>query len=108
MSAFGYKQTCGEVCQGVRFTPESRHLKRDVRFSPEYVRYYPESGHKWLWRGMSAFDPGAREPKARTAHKQAGTRIIAIMVTMFAPAKSRTDELLDAGDSEGRAVWFRL
>ncbi len=21
------------------------------------VRFAPNSGHKWLWRGMSAFDP---------------------------------------------------
>jgi hypothetical protein len=27
MSAFGFKQTCGEVSQRVRFTPESGHLR---------------------------------------------------------------------------------
>ena len=29
----------------------------NVRFWPDYVRLAPESGHKWLWRGMSAYDP---------------------------------------------------
>ncbi len=37
MSAFGYKRT---------FT-----------YTVIYVRFTPESGHKWLGRGMSAFDP---------------------------------------------------
>ncbi len=31
-------------------TAKSRHCSLDVRC-------YPKSGHKWLWRGMSAFDP---------------------------------------------------
>ena len=49
MSAFGYKQTCGEVRQRVRITPESGHseaqgrvgLKKrtlDVRLAPESRR----------------------------------------------------------------------
>ncbi len=37
MSAYGYKQTSRGLGQNVRFTPER--------------------GHKWLWCGMSAFDP---------------------------------------------------
>ncbi len=37
MSASDYKQTCGKVRQSVRVAPES--------------------GRKWLWCGMSAFDP---------------------------------------------------
>ncbi len=37
MSASGYKQTFRGLLANVRFTPNS--------------------GHKWLWCGMSAFDP---------------------------------------------------
>ncbi len=37
MSAYGYKRTYSGQLANVRFTPKS--------------------GHKWLWRGMSAYDP---------------------------------------------------
>ncbi len=29
----------------------------NVCYLPNFVRFTPESRHKWLWRGMSAFDP---------------------------------------------------
>ncbi len=54
MSAYGYKQTCGEVRERVRFTPKSRHsdaLKRvGLKERTSNVRFVPKSGHKWLWR----------------------------------------------------------
>jgi hypothetical protein len=61
MSAHGYKQTFQGVSQNVRFTPESRHSAAQERFGLKKrksdVRLAPNSGHKWLGRGMSAFDP---------------------------------------------------
>ncbi len=61
MSAYGYKQTFGEVRQRVRFTPESGHSEAQEHFGLKKrtldVRSTPDSGRKWLWRGMSASDP---------------------------------------------------
>ena len=61
MSAFGYKRTCGGVRQRVRFTPVSRHSDVQKRLALNKqtldVRFAPKSGHKWLWHGMSAYDP---------------------------------------------------
>ncbi len=55
MSACGYKQTCGEVRQSVRFTPESRHPSRDVRFLAKYVRFTSRSRPSWWCRRMTAY-----------------------------------------------------
>ncbi len=44
MSLIGYKQTCGQVRQRVRFTPRSGHSSFDVRFSPDYVCLALNSG----------------------------------------------------------------
>jgi hypothetical protein len=61
MSACGYKRTCGEVCQRVRFTPESRHSdalgREGLKRRTSDVCLAPESGRKWVGRWMSAYDP---------------------------------------------------
>ncbi len=61
MSAVGYKQTFIGQLANVRFTPESRHSDAQERVGLEKrtfnVRLTPNSGHKWLGRGMSAYDP---------------------------------------------------
>ncbi len=61
MSAYSYKQTFSGLHNYVRFTPKSRHSDAQERFGLEKrtsnVRLAPQSGHKRLWRGMSAFDP---------------------------------------------------
>ncbi len=61
MSASGYKQTSRGPLANVCFTPESRHSDTQKRFGLKKrtfdVRLAPESGLKWLWCGMSAFDP---------------------------------------------------
>ncbi len=63
MSASGYKQTYSGQLANVRFTPESGHSDAQERMGPKKrsldVRSYPISGHKWLWRWMSASDPKA-------------------------------------------------
>jgi hypothetical protein len=49
------------VRQRVRFTPESGHSDALERIGLEKrtlnVCFTPNSGHKWVWRWMSAFDP---------------------------------------------------
>ena len=61
MSAYGYKQTFRGQLANVRFTPESGHSEAQERFGlkkrTSNVRFAPKSGHKWLWLGMSAYDP---------------------------------------------------
>ncbi len=61
MSASGYKQTYGGVSDYVRFTPESGHSEVQERLGLKKqtsdVRYYPESGRKWVTVFMSANDP---------------------------------------------------
>ncbi len=37
--------------------PKTRHQRWNVRFRIEKVRFAPNSGRNWVWRGMSAFDP---------------------------------------------------
>ncbi len=70
MSASGYKQTCGEVRQRVRFTPVSGHSEAQERVGLKKqtfnVRLAPNSGHKGLWRWMSAYDP--KRTLATTEH----------------------------------------
>ncbi len=53
MSAYGYKQTCGQVRQRVRFTSNSGHsdcdsalTTSDVRFAPEAVTLKGELAHR--------------------------------------------------------------
>ncbi len=61
MSAYGYKRTLWDRASNVRFTPESGHSDAQERVGLKKrtldVRFAPESRHKWLWRGMSAYDP---------------------------------------------------
>ncbi len=61
MSAFGYKQTSSGQLANVRFTPESGHSEAQERLGLKKrtsdVRFAPNSGRKWLCRGMSAYDP---------------------------------------------------
>ncbi len=49
MSASGYKQTCGEVGDYVRFAPKSGHSEAQARFGlkkqTSNVRFTPNSGH---------------------------------------------------------------
>ncbi len=61
MSACGYKQTSRAQLANVRFAPESGHSEAQERFGLKKrtfnVCLTPESGRKWLWRWMSAYDP---------------------------------------------------
>ncbi len=61
MPVFGYKRTFREVRQRVRFTPESGHSEAQERLGLKKrtlnVCFAPDSGRKWLSRGMPAFDP---------------------------------------------------
>ncbi len=61
MSAHGYKRTCGEVRERVRFTPQSGHSEAQEQLGLKErtldVCFTPRSGHKWLRRWMSAYDP---------------------------------------------------
>jgi len=67
MSAHGYKQTCGEVRQRVRFTPESGHSDAQERYGLKKrtldVCFTPESGHKWVIVFMSGYDPTQTFPE---------------------------------------------
>ncbi len=60
-NSLGYKQTFQTHPANVRFTPESGHPEAQERVGlkkrTSNVRSTPKSGRKWLWRGMSAFDP---------------------------------------------------
>ncbi len=62
MTAYGYKQTCGQVSDYVRFTPVSGHSEAQERGGLKKrtldVRLTPNSGLIRVWRGMSAYDPG--------------------------------------------------
>ncbi len=61
MSASGYKQTSRGQLANVCFTPKSGHSEARERVGLKKrtldVRLAPNSGHKWPWCGMSAFDP---------------------------------------------------
>ncbi len=61
MSTYGYKRTYRGQLVNVRFTPKSRHSEAQERVGLKKrtldVCFTPESGHKWLGRGMSAYDP---------------------------------------------------
>ncbi len=61
MSASGYKQTFGEVCQRVRFTPKSGHSEAQERVGLKKrtldVRLTPKSGRIWVTEFMPAYDP---------------------------------------------------
>ena len=61
MSAFGYKRTFRGSLQNVRFTPESGHSEAQewvgLKKRTSNVCLTPDSGRKWLWCGMSAYDP---------------------------------------------------
>ncbi len=61
MSAYGYKQTSRGQLANVCFTPESGHSEAQERFGLKKrtfdVRLAPNSGHKWVLRRMSAYDP---------------------------------------------------
>ncbi len=60
MSAFGYKQTFSGQLANVRFTPNSGHSEAQewvgLKKRTLDVCFAPKSGHKWLGRGMSAYD----------------------------------------------------
>ncbi len=60
MSAYGYKQTSRGSVRNVRFTSVSGHSEAQERVGLKKqtldVCFAPKSGHKWLWRWMSAFD----------------------------------------------------
>ncbi len=77
MSASGYKRTCGEVRQRVRFAPESGHSEAQERFGLKKrtldVCFAPESGHKWVGRGMSAYDPKRTSPAQSRFRRTSGT-----------------------------------
>ncbi len=60
MSAYGYKRTYSGQLANVRFTPESGHSEVQERVGLKKqtldVRFAPDSGRKWLWRWMSAYE----------------------------------------------------
>jgi hypothetical protein len=57
MSLLGYKRKFRGVGQHFRFTPDSRHSRRHVRFRADYVCSALNSGRKWARRWTSACDP---------------------------------------------------
>ncbi len=75
MSAMGQKRTFGDIAIYVRYWGLSGHRKGvDAESRIECplsgvkrtldVRLAPNSRHKWLWRGMSAYDPKRTLPQS--------------------------------------------
>ncbi len=71
-SAYGYKQTSRGLRQRVRFTPNTGHRKRDVRFWPDYVCSSPRSGRFHGLRWTSAYDPKRSWGLATAAGRRIG------------------------------------
>ena len=70
-SLYGYERSGQPLTNNVRSTPDSRHPNRHFRFSPDLVRFTPESGPMARASAESVRDPtrtfAAKQPSKRAS-----------------------------------------